>query len=212
MIVAIIVCFVYVQPIICISAFATLRQYTTVTNNVYRIHEKQYSYRREGGVKDSRSYYYTHLFSSNGDQQQDFFKGAPSTPGFKPGQFDKLSKWATSTASNRPIVAEYDPDGLWLWTQWTGTIREMTFSNVIFSLLWSIVVDLYTYHHYTVYLIAAAAGKSAFVLFCLVLLCVQYEDSMIWLLHLAFFSLHLTFDTFTPHALTYVTITSLSSS
>ena len=33
----------------------------------------------------------------------------------------------------------------------------MTFSNVIFSLLWSIVVDLYTYHHYTVYLIAAAA-------------------------------------------------------
>lgn len=54
-------------------------------------------------------------------------------------------------------MAEYDPDGLWLWTQWSGTIREMTFSNVIFSLLWSIVVDLYTYHHYTVYLIAAAA-------------------------------------------------------
>jgi len=53
-------------------------------------------------------------------------------------------------------------------------------------------------------------GKSAFVLFCLVLLCVQYEDSMIWLLHLAFFSLHLT--AFTPHALTYVTIISLSTS
>jgi len=51
-------------------------------------------------------------------------------------------------------------------------------------------------------------GKSAFVLFCLVLLCVQYKDSMIWLLHLTFFSLHLT--AFTPHALTYVA-TSLSS-
>ena len=105
-IVAIIVCLVYVQPIIlCISAFATLRQYTTVTNNVHRINQSQYSYRRAGaGAKDCRSYrqkqqyplsyyyryrqqqypisyYYTHLFSSNGDQQQDFFKGAPSTPG-----------------------------------------------------------------------------------------------------------------------------------
>jgi len=81
MIVAIIVCFVYVQPIICISAFATtLRQYTTVTNNVHRIHEKQYNYRRRE-QQYPISYYYTQLFSSNGDQQQDFFKGAPSTPG-----------------------------------------------------------------------------------------------------------------------------------
>ena len=39
---------------------------------------------------------------------------------FKPGQFEKLSSWATSTASNRPVVAEYNPDGLWLWTQWSG--------------------------------------------------------------------------------------------
>ena len=53
------------------------------------------------------------------------------------------------------------------------------------------------------------AGKSAFVLFYLVLSCVQYEDSVIWLLYLAIFSLHLT--AFTPHALTFVTITSLSS-
>jgi len=36
--------------------------------------------------------------------------------------------------------------------------------------------------------------------FCLVLLCVQYEDSAIWLLHLVFFSLYLT--AFTHHALT----------
>ena len=54
-----------------------------------------------------------------------------------------------------------------------------------------------------------APGKSSFVLFYLVLLCVQYEDSVIWPLHLAFFSLHLT--AFTPDALTYVAITSLSS-
>ena len=53
------------------------------------------------------------------------------------------------------------------------------------------------------------AGKSSFVLFYLVLSCVQYEDSVIWLLYLAIFSLHLT--AFTPNALTFVTITSLSS-
>eukprot|EP00970_Alexandrium_tamarense_P010291 scaffold2066_cov172-Alexandrium_tamarense.AAC.8 len=32
----------------------------------------------------------------------------------------------------------------------------MTFTNVMIALLWSLVVDLYAYHHYTVYLIAAA--------------------------------------------------------
>ena len=37
---------------------------------------------------------------------------------FKPGQFDRLSSWAQSTTSNRPVVTEYEPDGLWLWTQW----------------------------------------------------------------------------------------------
>ena len=52
-------------------------------------------------------------------------------------------------------------------------------------------------------------GKSAFVLFFLVLLCVQYEVLVIWLLHLAFIRLCLT--AFTPHALIYVTMTSLSS-
>ena len=32
----------------------------------------------------------------------------------------------------------------------------MTFTNVMIALLWSLVVDLYAYHHYTLYLIAAA--------------------------------------------------------
>lgn len=63
----------------------------------------------------------TRLFLSSKPPPPDFFKGAPSTPGFKPGQFDKLTSWAMSTDANRPIVSEYDPDGLWLWTQWEGT-------------------------------------------------------------------------------------------
>lgn len=98
------------------------------------------------------------LFVSNEPPSPpEFFKGRPSTPGFKPGQFEKLTSWAMSQDSNRPIVTEYDPDGLWLWTQWEGTIREMTFTNVVMALLWALVVDLYAYQHYTVYLIATAA-------------------------------------------------------
>jgi hypothetical protein len=90
-------------------------------------------------------------------EAQRFFRGAPSTPGFKPGQFEKLTHWAISTSSNRPVVAEYDPDGLWLWTRWDGTIRQMTYKNVVISLLWAFIVDLYAYYHYTLYLIATAA-------------------------------------------------------
>ncbi|KAK1734030.1 hypothetical protein QTG54_015288 [Skeletonema marinoi] len=47
--------------------------------------------------------------SKDNPEAQRFFRGAPSTPGFKPGQFEKLTRWAISTSSNRPVVAEYDP-------------------------------------------------------------------------------------------------------
>ena len=76
---------------------------------------------------------------------------------FKPGQFEKLTSWATSTAANRPVVAEYDPDGFWLWTQFEGTIRQMTYKNVIVIIIWALLVDIYAYEHYTVYLVATAA-------------------------------------------------------
>lgn len=101
----------------------------------------------------------TILLSSKPPSEPDFLKGRPSTPGFKPGQFERLTSWAMSQDSNRAIVTEYDPDGLWLWTQWEGTIREMTFSNVAIALIWALVVDLYAYQHYTFYLIATAAAN-----------------------------------------------------
>ena len=52
-------------------------------------------------------------------------------------------------------------------------------------------------------------GKSALVLFYHVNSCVQYDALVIWPLHLTFVYLYLI--AFTPHALTYVTITSLSN-
>lgn len=54
-----------------------------------------------------------HLSTKLSDSPE-FFKGKPSTPGFKPGQFERLTSWAMSESANRPIVAEYDPDGLWV--------------------------------------------------------------------------------------------------
>ncbi len=58
---------------------------------------------------------------------------------------------------SRPIVEEYEPDGFWLWTQWEGTIREMTYQNILIAVLWAVLVDLYAYHHYTIYIFATAA-------------------------------------------------------
>ncbi|KAL7541109.1 hypothetical protein ACHAXR_010639 [Thalassiosira sp. AJA248-18] len=93
----------------------------------------------------SKRLFTTHLCVS----QKDFFTGAPSTPGFQPGEFDKLSSWALTTTSNRPVVAEYKPDVRWLWTQWEGTIRQMTWKSVVGIMLWAIAVNYYGYWHYT---------------------------------------------------------------
>ncbi len=51
----------------------------------------------------------------------------------------------------RPIVAVYEPDALWLWTQWEGTIREMTYKDVIFSMCWAFAVNIFAYYHYTTF-------------------------------------------------------------
>lgn len=49
----------------------------------------------------------TKLFSSKSPPPPEFLKGMPSTPGFKPGQFERLTSWAMSQDSNRAIVTEY---------------------------------------------------------------------------------------------------------
>ena len=42
-------------------------------------------------------------------------------------------------------------------SQKDGTIREMTFNNVIIAIFWALLVDLYAYQHYNLYLLATAA-------------------------------------------------------
>ncbi|KAL7549928.1 hypothetical protein ACHAWF_013183 [Thalassiosira exigua] len=88
----------------------------------------------------------------------DFFSGSPSTPGFRPGEFDRLSRFALSTTSNRPVVAEYQPDAAWLWTQWEGTIRQMTWKSIALTVAWASAVNWYAYHHYVTDVEGAAAG------------------------------------------------------
>ncbi len=43
----------------------------------------------------------TCVFDAKKGSGKSFFEGVPSTPGFKPGQIDKLTSWAVSTTSNR---------------------------------------------------------------------------------------------------------------
>ena len=54
------------------------------------------------------------------------FRGLPSTPGWKTNELDDLTDWATSDSANRPVICEYEPDGLWLWTRFRGTVLEST--------------------------------------------------------------------------------------
>lgn len=68
----------------------------TPSNDLYKLGQKRH---RGLGNRHPSS----RLFQSsrNDNDGYKFFDGAPSTPGFKPGQFDKLTSWAMSTASNR---------------------------------------------------------------------------------------------------------------
>ncbi|KAH8066446.1 hypothetical protein JL722_888 [Aureococcus anophagefferens] len=69
------------------------------------------------------------------------FRGLPSTPGWRAGRFNELTDWATNEASNRPVVCEYRPDGVWLWTKWRGTVLEMTILPVVVTMALGAAVD-----------------------------------------------------------------------
>jgi hypothetical protein len=74
-------------------------------------------------------------------------RGQPSSPGWKnPSRFDRLTEWVTCDEANRPIICEYDPDAIWLWTKWRGTALSITFIPVILNVSLGIAVDQYVHH------------------------------------------------------------------
>lgn len=70
-----------------------------------------------------------------------FKKSQPSSPGWKGGQLDQLTEWATSDEANRPIICEYEPDALWLWTKWRGTALSLTYVPVLLCMAMCAGVD-----------------------------------------------------------------------
>jgi hypothetical protein len=53
-----------------------------------------------------------------------------------------LTDWALQDEANRPIICEYEPDALWLWTKWRGTVLSLTIVPVVVNLLVGIGVDV----------------------------------------------------------------------
>lgn len=78
-------------------------------------------------------------------------KGQPSYPAWKSKrrrqQLNEMTEWATSDEANRPIICEYEPDALWLWTRWRGTVLAMTYVPIAFNIAMGILVNWYFHSH-----------------------------------------------------------------
>lgn len=70
------------------------------------------------------------------------YKGNPSLPGWKKGEFERLTNWATSDEANRPIIGEYEPSAWWLWSKWDGTVFSMIWQQVLFAMLLACGLDV----------------------------------------------------------------------
>mmetsp|Transcript_8704 Transcript_8704/g.13350 ORF Transcript_8704/g.13350 Transcript_8704/m.13350 type:complete len:456 (-) Transcript_8704:334-1701(-) len=68
-------------------------------------------------------------------------QGMPSTPGWRKGQLDTLTDWAVNDKANRPVICEYEPDALWLWTRWRGTVLKLTIVPIILVMGLSATID-----------------------------------------------------------------------
>ena len=81
----------------------------------------------------------------------EFDDGMPSTPGWRPQQLDKLTNWAVNDKANRPIICEYKPDGVWLWSQYTGTVLSIITFPVLGIMLLAVGVDYFAHAQSNIY-------------------------------------------------------------
>ncbi len=72
-------------------------------------------------------------------------RGRPSNPGWRRRKGDKslneLTDWATADEANRPIICEWEPDAVWLWTKWRGTAISVTYVPTLINIAMGIGVD-----------------------------------------------------------------------
>ncbi len=68
-------------------------------------------------------------------------EGRPSMVGWRPGQLDRLTQWAQADQANRPIICEYKPDALWLWSQYRGTVLSITIVPVLLTVSLALGLD-----------------------------------------------------------------------
>lgn len=80
--------------------------------------------------------------NSSRSAQQRALRGTPSFPGWRKNELDKLTDWAVNDEANRPVICEYEPDALWLWTKWRGTVLSMVVFPVVLSAVASGLLDL----------------------------------------------------------------------
>ena len=51
--------------------------------------------------------------------------GSPSSPGWQKERLNRLTEWAGSRETNRPTTCECEPNDMWLWTRWRGTMLSV---------------------------------------------------------------------------------------
>ena len=69
-------------------------------------------------------------------------EGRPSFPGWSKQQLNELTDWAVADAANRPIIREYEPDALWLWSQYQGTVLKLVIVPVLIAGMASGMLDV----------------------------------------------------------------------